>query len=106
MKKIFTKTYYAKCPYCNETIEFHQTLLGKMKTDKNNLCPNCNKPIQLIHDRILLVMEIIIAMLFLFITENKILSLCVILIVYLVITLNKKIKQGMIKYKYYKVIKK
>lgn len=99
------KTYHSLCPHCGLTLEVHEKFPLRFYLE-NDTCPHCHTKYIIQADKICNIMNLIVAIIFLIAMDNKFICLGVIGLVILYIMCSFKTKQSLIKFKYFKFIKK
>ena len=104
MKKKEKKSYHALCPKCGLTLEIYEKFPFIFYVE-NNTCPHCHSKLIIESNRICNLMNIIMAIIFILVMENKIICFAAITIVILYLMFSRKTKQRLIYFKYFKIKK-
>ena len=105
MKKKEKKSYHALCPHCGLTLEVYEKFPLRFYIE-NDTCPHCKSKIMIESDKVCNIMNLIMAFIFLIVMEEKLICLGVLCLVALFIVTSRKTKQSLIRFKYFKLLKK
>lgn len=96
------KTYDALCPHCGLQIEIKERFPLRFYID-NSICPHCQSFLRVKGNQICNCLNLLIAIIFFAVFENKWICLGILMIVYMYIGCSHKLKQKLIHYGYFKV---
>ena len=105
MKKKEKKSYLALCPHCGLTLDIFERFPLRFYIE-NDTCPHCQSKIFIESNKACNIMNIIMALIFLIVMEEKLICLGILGIVALFILTSRKTKQSLIRFKYFKLLKK
>ena len=99
------KSYHALCPHCGLTLEVYEKFPLRFYIE-NDTCPHCKSNIIIESNKTCNIMNLIMAFIFVIVMENKFICFGILVFFALYIMLSRKTKQSLIKYKYFKLLKK
>lgn len=105
MKKKEKKTYSTLCPKCGLTIELHEKFPLRFYL-KNDECEHCHTKYEIVSDKACNILNVIMAIIFLLVMEDKVICLGILVLVALYIMFSYKVKKSLIRFKYFKFIQK
>lgn len=105
MKKKEKKTYSSLCPRCGLTVEIHEKFPLRFYLE-NDECPHCHTKYDIVADKVCNILNVIMALFFLIVMEEKLICLGILGLVALYIMCSYKVKKSLIRFKYFKFIKK
>lgn len=105
MKKKEKKTYTSLCPRCGLTVEIHEKFPLRFYLE-NDECCHCHAKYDLVSDRTCNILNAIMALIFIVVMEEKLICLGILVLVALFIMCSYKVKKQLIRFKYFKFIRK
>ena len=105
MKKKEKKSYHGLCPNCGLTLDIYEKFPFRLHVE-NHTCPHCHSKLIIESNKICNIMNIIIAIIFILVMENKMICFAALTIVILYLMFSRKTKQQLLYFKYFKIMKK